>query len=73
MFTGYQRAEELTQNLMDAGCSEEMIAQLLSCLLCGNKGDCLCQLEELRSGLLEDIHREKSGIEYLNELLGSLR
>ena len=73
MFTGYQSAEELTQNLIDAGCSKEMIACLLSCLMDGNKEEGLCRLEERRAELLNDIHREQSGIEYLDELLVSLR
>ena len=73
MFTGYQSTEELTQNLIDAGCSEEMIACLVSCLLDGNKEEGLCRLEERRAELLHNIHKEQSGIEYLDELLGSLR
>ena len=73
MFAGYQHTEELTQNLIDAGCSEEMIACLVSCLLDGNKEEGLCRLEERRAELLHDIHKEQSGIEYLDELLDSLR
>ena len=73
MFTGYQSTEELTQNLIDAGCSEEMIACLVSCLLDGNKEEGLCRLEERRAELLHNIHKEQSGIEYLDELLDSLR
>ena len=73
MFAGYQNTEELTQNLIDAGCSEEMIACLVSCLLDGNKEEGLCRLEERRAELLHDIHKEQSGIEYLDELLDSLR
>ena len=73
MFTGYQNTEELTQNLIDAGCSEEMIACLISCLLDGNKEEGLCRLEERRAELLHNIHKEQSGIEYLDELLDSLR
>lgn len=73
MFTGYQSTEELTQNLIDAGCSQEMIACLLSCLLDGNKQEGLCRLEERRAELLNDIHKEQSGIEYLDELLDSLK
>ena len=73
MFTGYQSTEELTQNLIDAGCSEKMIACLVSCLLDGNKEEGLCRLEERRAELLHDIHKEQSGIEYLDKLLDSLR
>ena len=73
MFAGYQSTEELTQNLTDAGCGEEMIACLISCLLNGNKEEGLCRLEERRAELLHDIHKEQAGIEYLDELLDSLR
>ena len=73
MFAGYQSTEELTQNLIDAGCSEEMISGLLSCLLDGNKEEGLCRLEERRAELLHDIHKEQAGIEYLDELLDRLR
>ena len=73
MFTGYQSTEELTQNLIDAGCSEEMIACLVSCLSDGNKEEGLCRLEARRAELLHDIHKEQSDIEYLDSLLASLR
>ena len=73
MFTGYQTTEELTQNLKDAGCGREMIACLLSCLSEGCKTECLCQLEERRAELLGNIHKEQSGLDYLDELLASLR
>lgn len=73
MFSGYQNTEELTQNMMDAGCSEEMIACLLSCLLHGDKAGGLCQLEERRAELLDEIHKEQSCIEFLDELLYSLK
>ena len=73
MFTGYQNTKELAQNLIDAGCSEEMIACLVSCLLDGNKEEGLCRLEKRRAELLHNIHKEQSGIEYLDELLDSLR
>ena len=73
MFTGYQSTEELTQNLIDVGCGEEMIACLISCLLDGNKEEGLCRLEERRTELLHNIHKEQADIEYLDELLDRLR
>ena len=73
MFTGYQSTEELTQNLIDAGCREEMISDLLSCLSDGNQAECLCLLEKRREEILRSIHKEQSDIEYLDELLVSLR
>ena len=73
MFTGYQSTEELTQNLIDAGCDEEMISVLLSCLSNGNQAECLCLLEKRREEILRGIHKEQANIEYLDELLVSLR
>ena len=73
MFTGYQTVEELAQNLIDAGCGEELISCLLSCLLEGDKAEGLCRLEERRSELLDDIHRDQSVLAYLDELLAGLR
>lgn len=73
MFTGYQSTEELTQNLIDAGCSDEMITTILSCLLHGDRAKSLCRLEERRAELLNDIHKEQFEIEYLDELLDHLR
>ena len=73
MFTGYQNTEELTQHLRDAGCSKEMIADLLSCLLSGEKTQCLCQLEQWRAKLLDEIHKDRSCIALLDEMLFSLK
>ena len=73
MFTGYQSIEELTQNLIDAGCGEELISCLVSCLSGGNKEEGLCRLGERRAELLSDIHKEQSDIEYLDSLLANLR
>lgn len=73
MFDGYQNTEELTKHLIDAGCSEEMIASLLSCLLHGDKEGGLCRLEAQRAELLDEIHNEQSCIKFLDEQLCNLR
>ena len=73
MFKGYQHTEELRQNLIDAGCGEEMLACLISCLLNGDRAESLCKLEEWRAELLCEIHKEQSCIEYVDELLSDLR
>ena len=73
MFEGYQNTEELTRNLIDAGCSETMIACLLSCLYSGDKAGSLGWLEKRRSELLEEIHKEQSCIEFLDDQLYGLR
>ena len=73
MFTGYQSTEELTQQLRDIGYSEEVIADLLSCLLSGEKTQCLCQLEQWRAELLDEIHKERYCIASLDEMIFSLK
>lgn len=73
MFSVKQSTEELTQNLIDAGCSEDAIKSFLSCLLNGDKAESLCRLQEQRSELLEEIHKDKSCIELLDELILNLR
>lgn len=73
MFNGYQSPEELTQSLADAGCDDDIIALILSCLQNGNKAESLAQLEGQRSLLLRNIHKEQASIEYVDKLLGALR
>ena len=73
MFEGYRNTEELTQNLIDAGCSESMITCLLTCLCSGDKEGGLSQLEKWRTELLEEIHKGQSCIEFFDEQLCSLR
>ena len=68
MFKGYQNTDELTQNLIDAGCSADMIADFLSCLLHGDKEGGLIRLEAQRAEILDEIHKGRSCIEYLDEL-----
>ena len=73
MFEGYQTTEELIQNLIDAGCSEDMIESLLSCLLGGNKAESLSRLAQRRAELLDVIHKEQAYIAFLDGLLLDVR
>ena len=73
MFTSYQNIEELTQHLRDIGYSEDMIAELLSHLLSGEKTEGLCQLEQWRAELLDEIHKDRSCIASIDEMLCSLK
>ena len=73
MFEGYQNTEELAHNLIDAGCSKTMITGFLSCFCSGDKTGGLGLLEKRRSELLEEIHKDQSCIEFLDEQLYSLR
>ena len=47
MLSGYQTEEELIQNMVDAGCEEETVASVLTCLKQGQK-----------KMLLDGIHRD---------------
>ena len=73
MIRGYQKIERMTQNMIDAGCSEAVISCFLSCLQQGDKAGSLCQLEEWRAELLREIHKEQSCIEFLDEQLCILK
>lgn len=69
MFDGYRSADELFHDLAGAGCSEEMIVALLH----SDRAESLRRLEEFRAELLNEIHREKYCIEFLNEQLCILK
>ena len=73
MFEGYRTTEELIQNLMDAGCSEEMIDSLLSCLRSGDQEEGLLWLAQRRAELLDDIHKEQACIAFLDRLILDVR
>ena len=73
MFIGYQTEENLVQNMVDAGCTEEMITCFMSCLRKGDKSGGLCLLEERRAELLCKIHREQSCIEFLEKIIKEIR
>ena len=73
MFVGYQTEEKLVQNMVDAGCTEEMITCFISYLHEGDKAKGLCLLEERRAELLCEIHREQSCIEFLEEVINGIK
>ena len=73
MFAGYQIEDELTHNMIDAGCTEEMITCFISYLHEGDKSKGLCLLEERRAELLCEIHREQSCIEFLEEVINGIK
>lgn len=51
MLSGYQTEEELIQNMVDAGCEEEMVASVLTCLKQGKKKQGLLLLQGQRKML----------------------
>ena len=73
MLGGYRTEEELIQNMADAGCKEEMVAGVLACLKQGQKKKGLLLLQGQREALLDGIHRDRSCIEYLDDVLSGMR
>lgn len=73
MLSGYQTEEQLLQNMVDAGCEEDMVASFLTCLKQGQKKKGLLLLQEQRKMLLDGIHRNQSCIEFLDDVLCGMR
>lgn len=73
MLSGYQTEEELIQNMADAGCKEEMAADVLNCLKQGRKKEGLMLLQRQRKALLDGIHKDQSCIEYLDGVMAGMR
>lgn len=73
MISGYETEAELIQNLIDAGCGKETVDVFLSCMKRGQKKKGLLLLQEQRETLLDSIHKDRSCIEYLDEVLGGMR
>lgn len=73
MLSGYQTEEELIQNMADAGCKEEMTADVLNCLKQGQKKEGLMLLQRQRKALLDGIHKDQSCIEYLDGVMAGMR
>lgn len=73
MLCGYQTEEELIQNMVDAGCKEGTVAGVLTCLKQGQKRKGLLLLQAQRETLLDGIHKDRSCIEYLDDILGGMR
>ncbi len=69
MFSGYQTEAELIQNMLDAGCAENIIDDVMSFLKNGQTKKGLSLLQEQRAVLLDDIHRNQSCIRFLDEVL----
>ena len=73
MLSGYQTEEELIQNMVDAGCEENMAASILICLKQGQKKKGLLLLQGQRKMLLDGIHKNQSCIAFLDEVLCEMR
>lgn len=73
MVSGYRTEEELIRNMVDAGCEEDTISDILTCLKQGQKKRGLSLLQGQRKMLLDGIHRNRSCIEFLDDVLSGMR
>ncbi len=73
MLSGYQTEEQLIQNMIDAGCEEDMVASVLICLKQGQKKKGLLLLQGQRKMLLNGIHRNQLCIEFLDDVLSGMQ
>lgn len=69
----YQNIEELVRNMTDAGCSESTIACFCDCVSQGDTKESLCILERRREELLNEIHKSRSCIDFLNRVFFSIK
>lgn len=73
MLERYGTEEDLIQKMADAGCGEDMVAGVLKCIREGQKKEGLLLLQKQREILLDRIHKDRSCIEYLDDVLSGLR
>ena len=65
--------EAVTQNLIDAGCGEELIRQFWAMIATGKKRESLTLLARHRQGLLDRCHAEQRKIDCLDYLVYQLK
>ena len=73
MLSGYPTEEDLIQNMVDAGCEEDTVAGVLTCLKQGQKKKGLLLLQGQRKMLLDGIHRDQLCIQFLDDVLCGMR
>lgn len=61
--------ETVTQNLIDAGCGEELIRQFWALTAAGRRRECLTLLARHRQCLLDGCHAEQRKIDCLDYLV----
>lgn len=64
---------QVRQNLLDAGCSDEITDQFMYFLEAANPKDGLCLLLKHRQSLLDTIHKNQKRIDCLDFLLYKLK
>ena len=65
--------QEILQNLLDAGCSDEEAAEIISALRSGSCCAAEKLLEHKRRTLLEEVHSTESRISCLDYLMHELK
>ena len=66
---GMGTREAVTQNLLDAGCGEELIRRFCALAAAGRRRECLALLAGHRRHLLERCHAEQRRIDCLDYLV----
>ncbi len=61
--------ESVKENLIDAGCTEELISEYESCADCGDEKKCMKLLEKHRRALLDEVHTGQKKIDCLDYLI----
>lgn len=64
---------DIRRNLLDAGCSAELIQAFMKAFETGAMGDCSRLLDAYRRTLLDDIHTEEEKLTCLDYLRYQLR
>ncbi|NCB93048.1 MAG: hypothetical protein EOM40_10900 [Clostridia bacterium] len=64
-----KKLEGIIQNLADAGCGQETVADFLHCMEQGNKKKELCVLKKHRKELLDCLHENQKKIDCLDYLI----
>lgn len=59
----------IVQNLIDAGCGQELISEFIEELRCDNISGDLMLLQKHRRSLLDNLHREQKRIDCLDYLV----
>lgn len=62
------KQNEIIENLLDAGCEDTEIGEIMNCVCSGNTKDAQKQIEACRRKTLEQMHRCQRNIDRLDYL-----
>lgn len=65
----WDNENNIRQNLIDAGCNEEQVDELIKKIKNGEIKTCLKQLSNHRGCLLDNLHKEQKCIDCLDYLI----